>query len=735
MKQILFTYYFLLFSLWATAQESKLRTRPLQFDHLSMKDGLSMNPVMSIVQDKKGFLWFGTQDGLNRFDGYKFTVFKTRDDDSNSISDNFITTLFVDQPGNLWIGTFGGGLNKYDIKTGKFKRFNINSSSGYGLKSDLIWSIESVESKLWIGTDKGIVVIDPVSAEFVNILEQYPSLEKLSGSSVLCIFRDSSGKLWFGTTYGLLLFQPDNGKLTTFLHNNRDPNSLSHNTVLKVFEDSKNNLWIGTIDGLNKYDPGSESFTNYFFKEERRSVSEEMETGGSNTRNTYSLINNYSGNTIRCIFEDETGIFWIGTDMELIRFDPLTGDFVNYKKELVNPTGINDHFIRTLYKDRSNNLWIGTMGSGLNKVNLVPKKFILYQKRVNDPVSLSSNYIRAIQEDNRGNIWIGTLIGGLNRFDPQKEKFYHYPKSDGPAENSPNDNNVWSLCTDSHGWVWIGTNNGLNRYDPVSGKFRHYVHNKNDPTSISENTIRGIFQDSKGNLWVGTEKGLNKFDYESEKFKHYIKNEGISQPTRNSSTARNAEISNSISNNTVWKIIEDRTGNLWLATNDGLNKFDPESEKFTIYKKIQGNIYSLSHNGVRTLYEDTKGNLWVGTQNGLNQFVPASGTFIRYDESSGLPNAFIYGILEDDEGYLWISTNKGISRFQPPLTPSPPESEKRGIPARPPSLPKGLAGGGETERRKTKRFTDSPIHPFTDSIRNSDVVAGAFRNFDIYDGL
>lgn len=618
----------------------------IQFEHLSMKDGLSMNPVMAIAQDKKGFLWFGTQDGLNRYDGYKFTIFKTNDDDSTSISDNFITAQCVDASGNLWVGTLSGGINKYISSAARFQRFS-RSSTRNALGSDRIWTIcEGDKGELWVGTDAGITIVDPASDKFTKAASRYPALRWLDNSSVLCIFRDNKGIYWFGTTSGLARFHPAKNDYTFFSHEDSDPASLSNDIVLTIFQDSKDNIWVGTVDGLNKLDPATKKFTIYTFKDEDEKLTQEMKSSRQSTiRNIYSIVNNYGGNTIRCILEDGNGMLWIGTDMELVIFNPLNGKFINYKKDLINPTGINDHFIRSMYKDRSGNLWIGTLGNGLNKVNLKPKKFQHYHKKINNPYSLSENYVRALCEDGQGNLWVGVLVGGLNRFDKSTGSFYRYKRSPGGI----NDDNVWSLCFDEkRNCLWIGTNNGLNRLDLATQKFTAYVHDRSDPYSISENTVRSIFIDSRDNLWVGTEGGLNRLDAKTEQFIHYMRGDG-----------------NSISDNTVWHIREDRKGNIWLATNDGLNKYDPAANTFTVFRKEPGNSKSISHNGIRTLHIDSKGVLWIGTQNGLNKFDEASRSFTRYNETHGLPNPFIYAIQEDKAGHLWISTNKGICEFDP----------------------------------------------------------------------
>ncbi|MEW6469267.1 MAG: two-component regulator propeller domain-containing protein [Bacteroidota bacterium] len=614
----------------------------IQFEHLSMKDGLSMNPVMAIAQDKKGFLWFGTQDGLNRYDGYSFKVFKTKDGDSSSISDNFITALAADSTGNVWAGTLSGGLNCYNTKKGDFTRYGAESPL---VGSNRIWSLFlDGEHQLWIGTENGLRVIDPVTRKAIAV----PGAELQKDLPVLAVFRESSGDVWLGTTNGALRYRMAEKTLDHFTASGKGQAYLSHNIVLSFHEDSKGNIWIGTLDGLNRFDRGTATITHVYFKE-RTIKPEDKDSKESTMRNIYSIVNNYGGNTIRTILEDDKGIFWIGTDMELIIYDPATQKFINYKKDLVNPTAINDHFIRSMFIDRSGNLWIGTLSNGLNKTSLHPKKFRHYQKKANDSSGLSENYVRAICEDDSGNIWVGTLVGGLNRFDPETEVFLHYPPCVIPKGKCPNDNNVWSLCFDKKGLLWIGTNNGLNQYDPVSETYTYYVHDARNPASLSENTVRSIFCDSKGNLWAGTEGGLNRFNYSTGTFTVYSR----------------SDHPDSLSDNTVWKIIEDGSGRLWLATNNGLNCFDPASGKFSRYLKVPGKTNSISHNGIRTLHIDAKGRLWVGTHNGLNRFDPASGTFIRYDETSGLPNAFIYAILEDEQGCLWLSTNKGLCCFNP----------------------------------------------------------------------
>jgi len=633
---------FLLFALLALPWLGRAQQPDIQFEHLSMKDGLSMNPIMAIAQDSKGFLWFGTQDGLNRYDGYQVKVFKRKEGDSLSISDNFITSLVVDSLGNLWIGTLNGGLNLYDSKKGAFTRYP--ASSGLVSNNNIGCLLFDSEERLWVGTENGITLIDPQTRTKLPLETLFPGLKIEKGVSVLTIFRQKNGDLWLGTTHGAFFYSLKERMTRRFVNSKKDPASLTNNVVLSFFEDKNREIWVGTLEGLNKFDRSNGTFSHIYFKAQQKKADNGDE---KSLENIYSIVNNYGGNTIRTILEDDKGNFWIGTDMELIIYNPANGNFLNYKKDLINPTGINDHFIRSMFVDRSRNLWIGTLGNGLNKTSLNPRKFIHYQKKLNDPKSLSENYVRNICEDSEGNIWVGTLVGGLNKFNPQTETFEHFYT----CENAkcPNDNNVWSLCAAKSGFLWVGTNNGLNRFDPKTGTFTYFVHNEKDNSSISENTIRCIFEDRKGRLWAGTEGGLNLFHPATGTFSRFTK---YDHP-------------DSLSDNTVWKIIDDADGSLWLATNKGLNHFDPATGKFNKYFKKEGDPTSLSHNGIRTLRIDSKGNLWLGTHNGLNKLNEVRNTFTRYDESNGLPNAFIYAIEEDEKGNLWLSTNKGLCCLDP----------------------------------------------------------------------
>ncbi len=614
----------------------------MQFEHLSMKDGLSMNPVMSIVQDNQGFLWFGTQDGLNKYDGYKFSIYKSKDTDTLSISDNFITSQCIDTKGRLCIGTLYG-LNVFDTKLGTFKRF-VKTNDNF--PSEEIYCLYKDKSGLvWIGTEEGIALFDPETDKFIPIKSRFPNIPSLNQKPVHCIYQDREGTYWFGTTSGLVQYLPAENTHRNYFAG-PESGSLSSNIILSIYQDKQGNMWIGTLDGLNKFDRSNNRFITQYFKKSPQELVSTRKNNAVTGANIYSIVNNYGGNTIRCIIEDEDGWLWIGTDMELIIFNPKTGNFVNYKKDLINPNGINDHFIRSIFIDKSENLWVGTLGNGLNKVNLKPKKFQHYQKKVNNPFSLSENYVRSICEDAKGTVWVGTLIGGLNSFDPATGIFHHFKKGSQLTANSICDDNVWSVCFDpKENCLWIGTNNGLDNYNLGTGKFKHYRHDENNPFSISDNTIRNVFIDSKGNLWCGTENGLNLFNREKGIFNYYNK------------------YSSSISNNTVWKIVEDKRGKIWLATNDGLNCFDPASGVFFVYKKIPGNTNSLSHNSVRTLYLDKEDFLWIGTQNGLNKLSLKTLDFTRYYEADGLPNPFIYAVIEDINDHLWISTNKGISEF------------------------------------------------------------------------
>lgn len=598
-----------------------------EFSHLSMKDGLSMNPVMAISQDINGYLWFGTQEGLNKYDGTKITVFKN-DHSGNSLTDNFITSLVCDSIGRLWIGTLNGGLCYFDQSRNKFYSVPLAGNC------HKVFYLYLKKSVLFVCTNNGVSTVDLKDIR-EKFLPEFKDLQKtLLGKNVLSFLYTPKEGYWAGTTEGLFKFGTT--PYTLFTASNSGT-SLSNNTIISLYIDKNGNIWAGSLKGLNLYNPSKNNFTQFYFDNSA------LNKNNNGVFTSYGIINNYTGNTIRSIIQDKYNRIWIGTDMELVLVDPITLSYKKFRKDIINPKGINDHFIRCLFIDNSENLWIGTLGSGLNKTDLKQKKFLLYQKEISNPHSLSENYVRAITEDNTRTVWVGTLVAGLHSFNPRTNKFNLIPVDFEQKGKGPNDNNVWSLLF-ANKKLYIGTNKGLNVLDLKTGKYSYFIHSA-DNTSISDNIVRSIYQDSKSRVWIGTENGFNYFDETTGKFKTFYFTEGSK---------------NCISDNTVWKIIEDKNKNLWIATSNGLNMFSPETEKFISFFNNPKRPGTLSNNGVRTLFKDKKNQLWIGTQDGLCLFNEATGSFKVYNESKGLPNSFIYSIEEDKRGNLWISTNKGL---------------------------------------------------------------------------
>ena len=508
------------------AQEHKIK-----FDKITIENGLSQNSIFCIVQDQKGFMWFGTEDGLNKFDGYNFTVYKNDILDSNSLSNSYVLSIIEDRNNNLWVGTDGGGLNKYIKGTDSFVHF----------KHD---------------------VLDPNS---------------LSSDKVHIVFEDHLGELWIGTEGGgLNRFnpQPDGNESLKFIHykhDPNDPNSISNNQVLSICEDNFGNLWVGTNGGgLNKFDRESETFLHY----------------KQDTTNPFSINNN----RINSIYGSQSGILWIGTETGgLNRLDlhqNLTENsrFVHYPNNPNDPNSISHNRIYSIYEDRKGLLWIGTEGGGINRVDLREIKnekvrFTHFKTEVNNPNSLNINRIYSIFEDRSGVLWFGTIGGGINKFDRERKKISHYKENPNDV-NSLSHNSIWSICEDDSGTFWIGSLGGLTRFEFLKNRFINYSSEPGKKTSLTHNYVRAICKDKSGMLWIGTDGGgISKIDpkqSENEsKFINYKKNPD--DPT-------------SLSHNKIRSIYKDNFGVLWIGTfGGGLNRVDsqknlPGIEHFISYK-------------------------------------------------------------------------------------------------------------------------------------------------------
>lgn len=619
--------FLLLISTGALAQRSNLK-----FDHLDINSGLSQNNVLCVLQDSRGFMWFGTRDGLNKYDGYKFTLYRNSASDPFSISNNFVTSIIEDSSGNMWLGT-GGGLNKFDRKTERFYHYQFSDASSNSISSNTVTCLSAdYLGNIWIGTnDKGLNCLQPKTGKINRYTMEEANSKVLGANHITAIFEDRDHQLWIGVYGGgLNLYNRAGNSFTHFRHDPLQPASLIDNRVYKIFGDSRQRLWVGTDGGgLDLFIPQTKTFRHY--------------------RHSRFAPNSLAADAVYAIGEDESGNIWVGTENGgLSIFDSNTETFNNYQHDEMDNSSISSNSLYTAYRDRKGNMWVGTFSGGVNLYNSDGNKFKHY-KHNSSASSLSNNNVLAIKEDSKKRIWISTDGGGLDLFNQFTKTFTHFQHRDGDA-NSICGNYVLTTFEDSRGNIWIGTwADGITVFNPGKNTYKHFKNDPDDATSLNGNNAWNIFEDHDKNIWIGLHgAGLDLYDPKTETFSHHVHDE---------------QKPGSLSNNVVHMVTEDKKGNLWIATDGGgLNLYNKEQNNFTHFLHDDSKN-SLSDNGIFSLYLDKKDNLWISTAKGINYFDTRTHLFTSYTTADGLPNNIVFGMLEDDKNNLWISSNGGMSRM------------------------------------------------------------------------
>lgn len=615
------------------SQTAISQRKNIKFDQLDINDGLSQNNVLCVLQDSRGFMWFGTRDGLNRYDGYKFTLYRNKEADNSSISGNFISAIAEDKEGNIWVATGKNGLNCFNLSTEKFTRYTREGKNQFAISSNQLQSVTiDSDGNIWIGTaDAGMDMLNTATGTRIHYSGNKNDSTSLSENNVINIYEDSKKNIWVAVYGGgLNLLNKKSNTITRYRHQNSNRSSISSDKVYSIFEDSQNRLWIGTHGGgLNLFNPLTGTFRRFEYDA--------------------SKPNGLPANELYAIGEDDEHNLWIGTENAgLSIFNPHTELFNNYLHDEMDNSSLANNSIYTAYKDRKGNMWVGTFAGGVNLFNKDYNEFIHY-KHTSSANSLSHNNVLSITEDRQKKIWIGTDGGGLDLFDPVTKNFTHYKHKEG-NKNSICGNYVLSVCADSKGNLWIGTwGGGVTVYNPKKNSWKHFKNIPEDPLSLSSNNAWVINEDHEKKIWIGTHGGgLNLYNPGTDNFQHY--DAGGNFPA------------NSINNNTVRALVEDEAGNLWIGTDNGLNCFNKKTRTFSFYVH-EDNKNSISNNSILSFYHDKKDNLWIGTMMGLNYFNTKTKQFVTYTTENGLANNAVFGITEDENYNLWVSSNRGLSRI------------------------------------------------------------------------
>lgn len=602
------------------------------FEHLSVDDGLSNNSVLSICQDSRGFMWFGTYHGLNKYDGYHITAYLSDARNPQAISDNVITCLYEDHAQNLWAGTHMGGLNLYNRARDSFAHYTQESKGAY----------------------------------------------HLSANKVQCILEDSRGNLWVGTDFGLNLLDRATGAFRAFYARPRDSTSLNSNQIYSITENDRHEIVVLTnVEGLNRYNPRTQRFehppvgprwprshTARVLAQDRRRQywvgTHEfglLRFGDGQLRqyqHQEARPQSLSHNQVRALLQTRQGALWVGTDGGgLNLYDPARDGFTHVLADEANPGSLSSNAVYSLYEDRAGTIWVGTFGSGVNFYSQYKTKFAQYTHFPHTINSLSSKSVLTILPDSDGRVWLGTDGGGLDLFDPGRQTFQHFRHN--PADpTSLASNVVKALCRDSRGNLWVGTYlGGLDRYDPAHQRFVHYTADSSRASSLISSSIWALYEDRHRQLWVSAlGGGLCRMDPAHDGvFARYKPRTGPG----------------ALGDYNVVALREDSEGNLWVGTEDhGLNLYEPQSNAFRYVQHDARDPNSLSSNRIQVIFEDSRRRLWVGTADGgLNLLVKnkKSRRFTHFTTADGLPSNVINAIAEDRAGYLWLSTNQGISRF------------------------------------------------------------------------
>ncbi|HYG40456.1 MAG TPA: two-component regulator propeller domain-containing protein [Cytophagales bacterium] len=601
----------------------------IKFKHITSEEGLSQSHGMCILQDSEGFMWFGTHDGLNKWDGYKMTVYRNNPKDSTSLSNNDIVSLFEDRDNNLWICTING-LNLFDRKKESFKSFKHDPSNDKSISSSNVRSVyEDKDGDLWVGTNGGGLNKFDKKETFTRF-----NSDEIGSNTFICFYEDKKDNLWIGTGNGLRHYDKKTNVFTSYRRIESDQNSLSGEFINAILEDHLGNLWIATQDGgLNLFDRSSKTFKHFL-----------------NHPNDPSSLGN---NNLYCLIEDKSGNLWIGTENGgLNLLDRKTNSFIHYTQDKNDPGSISNNTVSALYEDNSGNIWVGMHRGGINFFSTKPENFKHYKAEIY-PNSISNNNIKPIYENKNGNIWIGTDGGGLNFYDRNKNTFQHF-KHDPQNSRSIGSDAVLGIAEDHAGKLWVGTwGGGLNSFDHSTGTFKRYYHDPKDINTISSNNVWTLYKDKKGNLWIGSfGGGLDLLDSKTGKI------------TRISAGPDGQE---ALTSKNIFVINEDKEGNIWIGTQSGLNRYNPITNRFTQFLADEKKNTAISSNYINAIFNDSKGRLWIGTQKGLNLFNPQNETFSLAGEKEGLGIIAIQGILEDEKGNFWISTLKGLAKFNPDI--------------------------------------------------------------------
>lgn len=618
----------------------------INFQHLLENKDIALGEVQAFLQDSQGFMWIGGGGGLVRYDGYEFKFIQQtiqRNNQSEKKPVKMVFYIYEDVDHIIWVST-RTGLLRYDPHTEVLAPVPDDPKSSVISTNSIYQVMQLPTGELLVGSANGLYILDRKTLGYSIILPDKTKPDGLHDILVKPILIDKNGGLWVGTGAGLEKIDWNTKTFTLYKPYPERPDLIEANTVTDIVQDNDGKFWLGTTDGLVNFDPVTLKSTRYV--------------------NDPADPNSMSGKEIAKLLVDSRGALWVTSDGGGVAIFEKSeqypqGHFSNQKFEDGRPASLNSNQIRTVYEDRTGDVWVGNYPAGINYFDRSSAAITTYAHDTSDPKSISHSAILAVREDAQHNLWIGTDGGGLNFFDRQKNQFTSYRKDPNNPKTISGDA-VLDDFIDEDGNVWAGTwGGGISILNPKTGEITRMPFDVARPKTqtistsdrLNTSTVWSIKQDRQKNIWIGTHNGgLSKYDRATKTYTHYV-------PMENDPT--------SISAGPVWNILEDSKGNLWVGVATGLDLMDRNTGAFTHFKTDPKDPTSLSNPSATALHEDSKHRLWIGTEAGLNLLNPDGKTFTIYNKSSGFTDDNIRTILEDANGKLWLSTNNGISVFDP----------------------------------------------------------------------